>query len=298
MKRLPLISVILPVYNGAVTLNSAIKSIILQNYENWELIILDDASLDNSLEIMNIFADDRIHIIAGDKNIGLPATLNKGIELAQGEYLARMDQDDIAFPERLSKQVEFLTSNKDIDLIGTAALVFTSNGKISGQFPLRTTHEEICQKPLSSFYLPHPTWMGKTEWFRKYKYNVNAVRTEDQDLLLRSYRNSRFACLPKILLGYRQDTVSFKNIYYGRRSYIQSIFRELIQQKQYVRMSIAISKHIIKLIADWFAIYLGMKKILHSHRALPTINQKVNTEWQHCWEKCHAGKTISLASDT
>jgi len=280
LKVSPLVSIILPVYNGASTLAASIQSILFQNYKNWELIIIDDASLDNSMEVISSFHDKRIQIISGKFNIGLPATLNKGIDLAQGKYLARMDQDDISFPERLSEQVKFLTANKDIDLLGTGALVFTSDGKISGQFPLRTTHEEICQKPLSSFYLPHPSWMGKIEWFKKYRYNIKAKRTEDQDLLLRSYKDSKFACLPNILLGYRQDTVSFKNIFYGRKSYILSIFHELKQQKQYTRMCIAISKHIIKLIADWLAIYLGMSKLFHSHRALPTINEKMAIDWK------------------
>ena len=284
----PLVSIILPVYNGAETISSAINSIILQNYKSWELILLDDASHDNSVEIMNSFTDDRIQIIAGEKNIGLPATLNKGIEFAQGEYIARMDQDDIAFPERMAKQVEFLTLNDDIDLLGTAALVFTSDGQISGQFPLRITHDEICAKPFSGFYLPHPTWMGKIEWFRKYKYNVDAKRTEDQDLLLRSYRYSNFSCLPDILLGYRQDSVSFKNVFYGRRSYIKSIFKELPSHKKKVIMSLGILKHLVKLFIDWLAINLRMTKILHNHRALPTIDNEVSTKWKGFFEKCKA----------
>jgi glycosyltransferase involved in cell wall biosynthesis len=259
----------------------------LQTFHDWELILLDDASLDNSLEIINSFADDRIHIIAGETNVGLPATLNKGIALAQGKYLARMDQDDIAFPERLAKQVEFLTSNEDIDLLGTAALVFTSDGQISGQFPLHIDHDEICAKPFSGFYLPHPTWMGKTEWFRRYKYNVNAVRTEDQDLLLRSYRDSKFACLPEILLGYRQDSVSFKNIFYGRRSYIKSLFRELSGHEQKVKLILGMLKHIVKLFIDWIAINFGMTKLFHNHRALPTINNDDQKRWRICWNNCH-----------
>jgi len=281
----PLVSIILPVYNGACTLKPAIQSIILQTFHDWELILLDDASLDNSLELMNSFTDDRIHIIVGEKNIGLPATLNKGIELAKGQYIARMDQDDIAFPKRLSKQVKFLTSNNDIDLLGTAALVFTSNGQISGQFPLRKTHCEICTKPFSGFYLPHPTWMGKIEWFKKYKYNVNAKRTEDQDILLRSYRYSHFFCLPEILLGYRQDKVSFKNVFYGRRSYIKSILNELPTYEKKIGIILGILKHLVKLLIDWFAINLKMTKILHVHRALPTIDNDVSSQWKGIWEK-------------
>ena len=288
MVKMPtLVTIVLPVYNGAKTLAAAIQSILLQTYEHWELIILDDASLDNSLEIMSSFDDNRIHVITGNKNIGLPATLNKGIELAKGQYIARMDQDDIAFPERLSKQVEFLTLNNEIDLLGTGTLVFTSDGQISGQFPLRTAHSEICQKPLSGFYLPHPSWMGKSEWFRNYMYNTRAVRTEDQDLLLRSYKKSKFACLPEILFGYRQDTVTFRNIYNGRRSYIKSLYRELSKEKQYVSMWSGILTHVIKLIIDWFAIYLNLRWLFHSHRALPIVNDAVITNWKVSWSQCN-----------
>lgn len=214
----PLVSVVLPVYNAGTTLPLALESICRQTLQDWELILIDDGSTDGC---MNSFVspDPRVRLIQDGRNLGLAARLNHGIDLARGKYLARMDQDDVAYPERLEAQSRFLDTHPDIDLAATRAMVFREDGTAIGLFPFRETHETICATPWKGFYFPHPTWMGRIEWFRRHRYHLpEFVRGEDQELLLRSYGSSRFACLPDVLLGYRHAGLPLKTLLTARRS--------------------------------------------------------------------------------
>jgi len=112
MKIDSLVSVILPVYK-------AIESVLKQTFTNFELIVLDDGSTDNSLHIIEFFNDHRIHIIKNPSNLGLIKTLNKGLSIAKGKYLARMDADEICLPTKLEKQVNYKNSHPKIDILGT-----------------------------------------------------------------------------------------------------------------------------------------------------------------------------------
>jgi glycosyltransferase involved in cell wall biosynthesis len=105
------ISILMPVYNGEKYLREAIDSILNQTFTDFEFLIVDDGSTDNSVEIINSYQNSRINLVKNDKNEGLVYTLNRGLSLAKGEYIARMDCDDISLPERLKKQIDFLDSN-------------------------------------------------------------------------------------------------------------------------------------------------------------------------------------------
>jgi glycosyltransferase involved in cell wall biosynthesis len=109
----------MPVYNGSKHLSDAVDSILTQTYTNFEFLIIDDASTDNSFEILKSYKDDRIRLIKNEKNIGLSASLNKGLNLALGKYIARMDQDDISLPNRLEKQIEYFKEHNDICVLGS-----------------------------------------------------------------------------------------------------------------------------------------------------------------------------------
>jgi len=161
----PVVTVALPVYNGASTLAIAIRSILNQSFGNWELIILNDASTDDSLRVMRSFDDPRIRLVEGDTNIGLSARLNMAVNMAKGIYFARMDQDDISLPLRLEKQLDYLHMHPEVDLLASNYAVFNDNLEWLGKLSVAQQHDEICRKPWSGFYMPHPTWMGKLEWF-------------------------------------------------------------------------------------------------------------------------------------
>jgi len=194
----------MPVYNAGKYLRLAVLSIVNQTYSNWELLIIDDGSSDNSFQDITGINDSRIKIFRDGINRGLAARLNEAIDLAKGEYFARMDGDDISYPDRFSKQVTALQNNSKIDLIATRVITIDENNLAMSLFPYSISHNEICVRPWQGFYFPHPTWVGKIEWFRQYRYMTPAPYCcEDQELLLRSYQNSYFLTLNEILFAYR-----------------------------------------------------------------------------------------------
>lgn len=223
----PLISVLLPVYNAEKYVAIAIGSILSQTFPDFELVLIDDGSTDGSLEIMKRYAarDSRI-VIVSRENRGLVASLNEGIDLARGQWIARMDADDISHPERFKRQVEGLRSDTSLDLIGTRALAIDELGQPLGFLPCGISHEEITARPWRGFYLAHPAWMGRTAWFRKHRYLTSApFRCEDQELLLRSFRNSKFGGLSETLLAYRiRNRVDWKTL---RRTRLAVFFMQV-----------------------------------------------------------------------
>lgn len=201
---MPLITVGIPVYNASQTVSTAIQSVLQQTFTDFELIITDDGSTDNTLSIINTFADPRIRVVSHTENKGIAFRLNEQIEMAEGQYFARMDADDIMMPERLERQVKALLDNKDIDVLGTAIVVIDESCSIIGQ---RGT---VCAPPRVSDanYFFHPTVMGRIEWFRNNHYNPAYSGWEDYELWLRTCSKSKFMEITEPLLFYR-DPLSF-----------------------------------------------------------------------------------------
>lgn len=200
----PLVTVAMPVYNAGRYLRLAVLSIVRQTFTSWELLIIDDGSTDNALQDIADIDDTRIKIFRDGKNRGLAARLNEAADMARGQYFARMDQDDVSYPERFARQITALQNDPELDLVATRAITIDENDNATGLHPYAIRHEEICAQPWRGFYLPHPTWMGRIEWFRKHRYTVpGPYFCEDQELLLRSYRESRLSTINQILFGYR-----------------------------------------------------------------------------------------------
>jgi glycosyltransferase involved in cell wall biosynthesis len=208
--REPLVSIAMPFYNAERTIGASIRSILQQSYTNWELLLCDDGSTDSSRELAQAFKDPRIVVWGDQRRLELGARLNESIDRARGEYIARMDADDVAYPQRLEKQLRFLESRPEVDLTGGWAVLFAGAGAPMGKRADPHAHGEIARWPLYSFKLIHPTFMGKTAWFRRYLYRADALRCEDHDLLFRACGSSRFANLPEIVLGYRQGSINLR----------------------------------------------------------------------------------------
>jgi len=207
-----LITVAMPVYNAGEHLRAAVLSILKQSYTNWEFLILDDGSTDGALESISDLSDPRINLRRDGRNVGAAARLNEAIDLARGQYLARMDQDDISYPGRFASQVARLSRDPSLDLVAVRAIKISARNELVGFFPSPLRHAEICSRPWRGFYLAHPTWMGRIEWFRKYRYGIpESYLSDDQELLLRSYRESTFACVDEIQFAYRiRDRIRLK----------------------------------------------------------------------------------------
>jgi len=198
----PLVTVAMPVFNGAIYLEQSIRSILNQSYRKFEFIIIDDGSTDNSYEIIQHYAklDNRI-ICLSQKNQGISNTLNKIIEICNGEFLARMDCDDISLPNRLIEQIEWMAlTNSDIS--GSSIVVFNEFMYKKVKYPI--LNEEIYAKLLFSTPFAHPTVMIKTKVIKKLKYNCDFDKAEDYELWVRAAKNNCVMTnIPKVLLYYR-----------------------------------------------------------------------------------------------
>jgi hypothetical protein len=143
--------------------------------------------------------------------------------MAQGEYFARMDQDDISFPDRFQKQLHTLKNHPEVDLLGVRAIQIDETNRPVRLYPYALSHKTICVRPWVGFYLPHPVWMGRTDWFRRHPYKVpGPFFSEDQELLLRTHGNSQFSTMDEVLFGYRvKDKVNWRTLIRTRWTLLQ-----------------------------------------------------------------------------
>jgi glycosyltransferase involved in cell wall biosynthesis len=229
----PLISVLLPVYNAEKYLNEAINSILFQTFTNFELIIINDGSSDRSEEIIFSFSDDRINYIKNETNLGLIETLNKGISLSKGKYLARMDNDDISMPERLEKQVAFMESNPEVGVLGTSFYNINKFGEIESKTIFPVSHSLLCWSLCFFSPIAHPTVMFRRDVvINANGYNLEMLHCEDYDLWHRLSNKTRLANLPELLFKLRKHETNSSLIF----SEIQLKNSIVISQKMISRL--------------------------------------------------------------
>lgn len=201
MKQESLISVVMPVYNGGKYLREAIESILNQTYGNFEFLIINDGSSDNTDEIIRSYTDRRIVYLQNDGNCGLVYTLNYGISVAKGEYIARMDADDISEPTRFEKQIEVFEKDPELGLCGTWAKIIGTK-KV---FKVETENERIkCGLFFTNQFI-HPSIMfSKTQLTKSgYKYEEKNFTAEDYALWINLSQKIKMQNIPECLLQYR-----------------------------------------------------------------------------------------------
>lgn len=278
----PLVSIALAACNAERTLGKALRSLLAQSYSNWELLFYDDGSSDGTLQLAHGFSDSRIRFHADGHNRGLAARLNQAIDRARGELFARMDADDIACPQRLEQQVAYLSAHPEVDLLASGALVIDDADRPLGLFPRSgSEHAGICAHPRDGFYFPHPTWMGRTTWFRRYRYRESLRKSQDQDLLLRSYRDSRFALLPEVLLGYRQAQLGLEKVLQSRRAFARVLWCAFTAYGEPLNAVRAVTTQAAKAAVDTFAIASGLQRLILSHRTTPLPEAEME-HWNVC----------------
>ncbi|HET7899144.1 MAG TPA: glycosyltransferase, partial [Flavisolibacter sp.] len=211
--NLPVVTVVLPTYNCENYVRESIQSILDQTFTGFELIVIDDASTDRTVQVIGELKDPRIRLIQKQKNSGYTDSLNQGIALARGRYIARMDADDISLPSRFEKQVNFLELHKDIAVCGTWYMEIPNNHIAK----LPTEHEDIKIGMLENNQLCHPSVMFKKDFFEANHlcYNRDFESAEDYELWTRLIAIGKLANLPDVLLHYRmhEQQVSTKHVY-------------------------------------------------------------------------------------
>lgn len=205
-ESVPLVSILMPVYNTASFLKEAMDSILSQTFTDFELIVLNDCSPDNAEEILDIYDDPRIVRYKGEKNVGLSNVLNVGIDMAQGKYIARMDSDDLSLPKRLEVQVNFLETHPNIDLVSVGMQLFGAREEVW----IRERNPEKV-KVTALFFSPvlHASSLWRKESFERHRlrFRQEMVPAEDYDLWTRALlAGLQLANLPDILYKYRIRT--------------------------------------------------------------------------------------------
>ena len=249
----PKVTVLMSIYNGEKFLRESIESILGQTFTNFEFIIVDDGSTDSSNEIIRSYDDPRICLVENEKNIGLTKSLNKGIDLCRGKYIARMDADDISLSKRIEKQILFMDQNPTVGVCGSWVNYFRSGKKTVLRSP--SDPEEIKANLFFRNIIFHPTVI-----FRKdlpsgdsVSYNENYLRAQDYELWARLVHLINFSNINEVLVKLR----SHSNTVYRTDRKSQVKYGDKVKTKQIQRLGINASRENIRL----------HKKILNSNHS-------------------------------
>jgi glycosyltransferase involved in cell wall biosynthesis len=289
---IPRITVLMPVYNTAAYLREAIESILNQNFGDFELLIIDDASTDDSFQIASSYTDPRVQVVRKPANSGYTDSLNQGLQLARGEYIARMDSDDISDTERFRKQVEFMDAHPEIGLCGTWVEAF---GAINEIWRTETEHESIRAQMLFFCPVTHPTVLIRKAVLAvpNLCYNRAFEPAEDYDLWERLLQHCQLANLPEVLLRYR---VHEKQVSATKASR-QAEGVNIIIKRQLKKLNITPTETQLRLhlsltektarrsAAQVVAIHEWLAGLLHANKQLKVYDQHVfayylNSEWE------------------
>lgn len=235
----PAVTVLMPVYNGEKYLREAIESILGQTFTDFEFLIINDGSSDASVDIIGSYRDQRIRLVNNDKNLGLIAALNRGLELAAGKYLARMDCDDISLPERLARQVAYMDSHQETAVCGTWFRKFgAGKDKLVRWHP---TSPGIRCGLLFDSMIAHPTVMLRQQFLKKHGlyYDPACRNAEDYALWIDVAEYGDLANLDEVLLLYRVHSAQITQSAAEGQRYTASLLRLRQLQKMGIEPTMA-----------------------------------------------------------
>jgi len=223
----PRVSIVMAAYNEERDIEKAIESIITQTFTDWELIIVDDGSSDNTVSLIQGFAeqDSRIKLVCNESNQELSASLNIGVGLAKADLIARADADDINLPNRLAKQVEFMDANPDVDVLGTAAYLLDAEGRRVNAVVYPQSHAELTELSFVKNHFFHPSVIIRRRFFETAGlYDPGYPNAEDKEIWLRGLQaGCKYANLPDPLIEYSTD--GFVKSWRSIRKHALSLFR-------------------------------------------------------------------------
>ena len=232
---MPKISVVMSVYNGEKYLQESIESILAQTYSDFEFIIIDDCSTDDSVNIIESYDDKRIRLIRNEHNLRLPASLNKGIKSATGKYIARMDADDISMPDRFDKQVSYMETHSEVVAAGGSFQAIDENGN-NLYIHHSASGEKLAKYCLMPSPMAHPTVMMRRDVIvdNNLFYDEQYSSAQDYDLWQRINKKFKIDNLPDILLKYR---IQSNSISVAKRQQQQDNTYKIFSQYSPVKVS-------------------------------------------------------------
>lgn len=209
---MPNVTVLMPVYNGEKYVRHAIESILGQTYDDFEFVIVDDGSTDRTIAIVRSFDDPRIVLLSNEANLGIVESLNRGIRIAQGTYICRMDADDIAMPNRVERQVRYLEEHPEVAAVGSNTLLVDEQGCEIGQEDYPHLPQEVHKTILTHNPFAHATMMVRRSILENCgTYDKRFLYNEDYDLWLRIASRSLMANLREPLVKRRLHSESISS---------------------------------------------------------------------------------------
>jgi glycosyltransferase involved in cell wall biosynthesis len=275
-----IVTVGIPVYNAGASIRYALDSVLSQTYTNLEILITVDGSADDSETIIRSYNDPRIRLIADDVNRGIPFRLNQQVRMAKGKFFARMDADDIMFPDRIEKQLGILLGNPDIDVIGGAMVAIDEDNRVLGLRENNTVFSP--ESTLKTILFNHPTVFGRIEWFRNNVYNEKFSGVEDFYLWNMTVRHSRFHVMNTPFMFYRDPPRTPARTYLTRQKQLRKAICSLktdlpLSSSVFLKLY---SASCFKSLVFWFMSKIRMSRIIIARRntPIPAPEKKYYTE--------------------
>ena len=244
MNIAPKISLIMSVYNGEDYLAETVESVLCQTFTEWEFIIINDCSTDNTSKILAEYAskDARVKVHTNETNLRLPSSLNKALSLAEGKYIARMDADDICMPDRLQKQYDFMEANPNVDLSSCRFLTLKNGVYSSGGCGGKGDSESIKALLLVTNPILHPGIIAKADVIKELGYDKNFTCTEDMELWTRFIlKDKKVEILPEYLMIYRLHDKQItettldkqkKEVVVVQKNYLSSLLKPMTNEQE------------------------------------------------------------------
>jgi GT2 family glycosyltransferase/radical SAM superfamily enzyme YgiQ (UPF0313 family) len=242
----PRISVIMSVYNGKDHVKSAMESILRQSYPVFEFIIIDDASTDGTQEILDCFRDPRLRIFHNEKNLGLTKSLNRGINQARGEYIARMDADDFSVPHRFETQVAYLDKNSSVAVVGSSYYLIDDGGTKNQIVDVITDSNTIHNNLMRQNWFGHGSVMMRKSCLESVGgYDEDFIYAQDYDLFLRLSERFKLGNISEPLYCWRKSWCGISQ----QKKYEQKYFANWARKKAFYRRSSAVVQGVTPLVS-------------------------------------------------
>jgi len=293
---IPKISVVMPVYNAEQYLREAIGSILSQTFTDYELLLVDDGSTDGSARIAQSIEDPRLRLVPNEKNEGIVATLNKGIKLARGEYIAIMHADDVSLPHRLEKQAQILDADTSVAMVAAKTLLIDSSGEEVGYWQedcSAVTSNQIRELLPITNCISHPSVMIRRDVALTYRYNPKQFATEDYDLWLRLAADGRrIEKVDDVLLKYRVHPATItsrtsSDLYKELRTKV-IFLGDAIRKGKTTDFHLAVLKYFIR---DFFKINFNVARsrfLAAARYIMISVGKKAGTIYQKLSPRQHA----------
>jgi glycosyltransferase involved in cell wall biosynthesis len=279
----PQISILFPVYNGAEYLSGAINSLLQQSFKNFEILLINDGSTDDSQKVIETFDDKRIKKILHRKNKGLISTLNEGLILSRGEYIARMDQDDLSSPNRLEKQLTYLQNHPNVSIVGSLAGVMNEKGEILEIMPVPIYSDDISFGLSIKNCFIHGSVMLNRKMIPEevLSYPTESVHAEDYAFWINLRKNNlQMHNLPEVLYFWRSHGKSISRMAYKEQS---QTFNHLFEDQDEYRRG----KNLLSLLRFYFnAVTKLPSRVMIGNKRLSSNLKRDYQYILYTWGKC------------